>query len=185
MAEPTFAVVPAKAVAKGDKWTKKSTPDMGPIGKYENTYTYTYLGRDRKDKKLDRIKVDMRLTYKGPGDATGVGGLPFTIKSADLKTTAATGTLLFDRNKGRVVCLELNVKLQGKLIISIGGQETEVELSQTQKTTVKTTDANPVLRKKARRDDSELERLRQENERLRRQLEAVRDALRRDGKPDD
>ncbi|HZY84541.1 MAG TPA: DUF6263 family protein, partial [Gemmataceae bacterium] len=182
MAETSFAPMLGRPVRPGDTWARTSTLDMGPVGNYQTKYTYTYQGRDRKDKKLDRIKVDTRITYKGPGAVAGAGGLPFTIKNADLKTTTATGTLLFDRNKGRVVRLELNLKLQGKLTVSIGGQETQVELSQTQKTTVKTTDANPVFRKKERRDDGELERLRQENERLRRQLEAVREALRRDGK---
>jgi Family of unknown function (DUF6263) len=178
-AEETFAALRAGPIRPGDSWARKNTLDMGPIGKYETKYTYTYVGRD---KKLDKIKVDTRLTYKGPGDVAGVGGLPFTIKSADLKSTNATGTILFDRSRGRVACLELNLKLQGKLTISIGGQESEVELSQTQKTTVKTMDTNPVTRAKARGEDNELQRLRQENERLRRQLEAVREALRRDGR---
>jgi cell division protein FtsB len=76
------------------------------------------------------------------------------------------------------------------LSVSIGGQETQVELSQTQKTTVRTTDANPVARKATAEDDElrrlryENEQLRQENERLRGQLDAVREALRRDGRKD-
>jgi hypothetical protein len=144
MAEPTFAVVPDKAVTKGDKWTKKSTLDMGPIGKYENTYTYTYEGKDPKDNKLDKIKVDTQLTYKEPGDVAGVGGLPFKIKSADLKSTKASGEVLFDESKGRVQSSKSEMELSGKLSIEIGGQTTTVDLSQTQKTDVETSDTNPV-----------------------------------------
>jgi len=81
MAEPTFAVVPPK---EGDsKWTRKTTLDMGPIGKYENTYNYTYEGKEGQgDKALEKIKLDTELTYKEPGpDQAGQGGLPFKIKS--------------------------------------------------------------------------------------------------------
>jgi ribosomal protein S25 len=144
MAEPTFAVVPDKAVTKGDHWERKSTLDMGPIGKYENKYTYTYEGKDPKDNKLDKIKVDTQLTYKEPGDVAGVGGLPFKIKSADLKSTKASGEVLFDGAKGRVQSSKSEMELSGKLSIEIGGQTTTVDLSQTQKTDVETSDTNPV-----------------------------------------
>ncbi len=148
MAEPTFAVVPDKAVAKGDTWTKTSTLDMGPIGKYENKYTYTYEGKDEKDKKLDKIKVDTQLTYKEPGDVAGVGGLPFKIKSADLKSTNAIGSVLFDEAKGRVDKSNSKMELSGKLSIEIGGQTTTVDLSQTQTTDVESSDTNPIPAKK-------------------------------------
>src|SRR5206468_8946887 len=42
MAEPTFAVVPGKDVKKGDTWDRGSKIDMGPLGRYDNTYKYTY-----------------------------------------------------------------------------------------------------------------------------------------------
>jgi hypothetical protein len=149
MAEPTFAVVPDKPVAKGDKWERKSTLDMGPIGKYENTYTFTYEGKDEKEKKLDKIKVDTKLTYKEPAaDAQGAGGLPFKIKSAELKSKDATGTILFNNDKGRVEKSGMKLELSGNLSIEIGGSTTKVELSQTQETTVDTSDDNPVKAKK-------------------------------------
>jgi hypothetical protein len=145
MAEPTFAVVPPHPVAKGDTWKRTSTLDMGPIGKYENVYTFTYEGRD--DKKLDKIKVDTQLTYKEPGDVAGVGGLPFKIKSADLKSTNATGEVLFDAAKGRVQSSKSKMELSGKLSIEIGGQTTTVDLSQTQTTDVESSDTNYVQKK--------------------------------------
>jgi hypothetical protein len=149
MAEPTFAVVPDKPVAKGEKWTRSSSLDMGPIGKYENTYTFTYEGKDEKEKKLDKIKVDTVLKYKEPAaDAAGVGGLPFRIKSADLKSTNATGTIWFNNDKGRVEKSNMSLKLEGTLSIEIGGQTTKVDLSQTQETTVETTDTPPAELKK-------------------------------------
>ena len=142
MADPAFAVVPGKAVKKGDSWDKKSKMNMGPIGTYEADYKYTYEG---KDGKLDKIKQDTTLKYTAP---TTEGGavLPFKIKSADLKSKDASGVILFDAEKGRVESTDLKLKLDGKLNIDIGGSTTEVELTQEQTTKVKTLDKDPVAK---------------------------------------
>jgi hypothetical protein len=144
MAEPTFAVVPTKPVAPKDTWTRTSTLDMGPIGKYDNEYKYTYEGREAKQ---DKITVDTTLKYTPPGEVAGVGGLPFKIKSADLKSTNAKGTILFSEEKGRVEKSNMSLDLDGKLSIEIGGQTTEVKLTQTQKTEVETSDKSFVEKK--------------------------------------
>jgi hypothetical protein len=139
MAQPTFAAIPNKEVAKGESWKKESELNMGPIGKYKNTFTYTYEGKDDKDKKLDKIKVETKLEYVAPADQPG-GALPFRIKAADLKTTSASGTILFDPEKGRIEKSNMNLEMKGKLTIEIGGQTTEVDLSQVQDTKVETAD---------------------------------------------
>ncbi len=141
MAEPTFAVIPTDAVEKGKKWTKKTTLDMGPIGKYENEYIYTYEGLD---KDLDKIEVATKLSYLPPGQTEGIGGLPFRIKSAKLESKDSKGTILFNRNKGRVEKSDMSVNLGGSLDIEIGGQQTKVDLEQKQTTEIATSDTNPV-----------------------------------------
>ena len=141
MAEPTFAVVTTEPVEKGKKWTKQTTLDMGPIGKYTNDYTYTYEG---EDKDLDTIKVETKLTYNPPDKTEGPGGLPFKIKSADLKSKSSSGTVWFNRKKGRVEKSKTDLDLAGKLTIEIGGQSTDVDLNQKQTTEVDTSDKNPV-----------------------------------------
>jgi hypothetical protein len=146
MADPAFSVVPNKSVKKGDTWEKKSTLNMGPIGSYETTYKYTYEGKDDKDKKLDRIKVDTTLKYTPPA-AAAAGALPFKIVSADLKSKDASGVILFDNEKGRVASSEMKLKLEGTLKIDISGMTSDVTLDQTQNTSVKTTDDNPVKKK--------------------------------------
>jgi Family of unknown function (DUF6263) len=144
MAEPTFASVPNKEVAKGDKWTKENTLDMGPIGKYTNNYTYTFEGPEGK---LDKIKVDATLKYVPPDEKSSAAGLPFKIKSADLKSTGGSGSVMFDPEKGRVDRSNFKLDLNGDLNIEIGGQTTKVELKQTQETTVETSDTNPLQKK--------------------------------------
>jgi len=150
MADPTFAAVPNASKKKGDSWEKTTNLDMGPIGKYENKYKYTYDGKSTtKDKeKFDSIKVETTLGYKPPDEKAAGGGLPFKIKSADLASKNAKGTILFDPDKGRVVEQEMEVELNGKLTIEIGGQSTVVTLDQKQTTNVKTSDTNPITAKK-------------------------------------
>ncbi len=154
MAAPTFAALPSKEVAKGDHWDAKSVLDMGPIGKYENTFTYTYDGKntDAKEdaeKKWDKIGVKTELKYTPPDEKAQTGGLPFRIKSADLTSKDAAGTIYYDADKGRVARTSMHLTLNGTLSIEIGGQATPVTLSQTQDTTVDTSDANPVEAKKS------------------------------------
>ena len=148
MAEPTFAVITNEAVEKGKQWKKETKLDMGPIGTYKNEYTYTYDGTDDKS-KTDKITVVTKLTYSPPEKTDGVGGLPFKIKSADLTSKNATGTVWFSRDKGRVEKSDMTLDLTGKLEIEIGGQPTKVELTQNQKTEIQTSDQNPVEQKAA------------------------------------
>jgi hypothetical protein len=149
MAEPTFAVIPTTPVAKGDKWSRpKTTLDMGPIGKYENTYNFVYEGTKGDNKDLHVIKVETLLTYKEPSDVGGQGGLPFKIKSAKLNSKPEAGEVLFNSAKGRVEKFNQKLTLSGKLQIEIGGQSTEVDLNQTQESSIETSDDNPLPKKK-------------------------------------
>jgi hypothetical protein len=146
MADPAFSVVPNKPVKPGDSWTRDSKLNMGPIGSYDTSYKYTLAGPDAKDKDLEKITVDTTLKYTPPAEGTATQ-LPFKIKKADLKSSEAKGTVLFNVAKGRVASSDMGLKLDGKLSIEIGGMTTDVDLSQTQTTTVKTSDENPVAKK--------------------------------------
>jgi len=148
MAEASFGFVTGKEVKKGESWEKKSKLDMGPIGSYDNTFKYTYEGKntdakEEKDKKLDKIKVETTLKYSPPADPAAGNTLPFRIKAANLASKDAGGTILFDGDKGRIDSSTLGLTLTGDLSIEIGGQTTKVELSQKQTTTVKTSDEKP------------------------------------------
>jgi RNA polymerase sigma factor (sigma-70 family) len=145
MADPMFLFLRMELrkdpppLAKGDTWRRQSELDMGPIGKYDTTYQYTYEG---KDGMLDKIKVESKLRYKAPGE-NAPGGLPYKIKSADLKSKDGTGTLWFDDARGRLDHSEMTQKLDGTLGIEIGGMTTEVKLQQEIQTTIRVRDDNP------------------------------------------
>jgi len=145
MADPTFGVIKnGEEVAKNATWDRTSSLNMGPIGTYDNKYTYTYEGKDEKDKKLDKIKVTTTLTYKPPQDnPAGAAALPFKIKSAQLSSKNAGGEVYFNNETGRIDHSDMKVELEGTLNIEIGGQTTEVKLSQTQNSSITTSDKPP------------------------------------------
>src|SRR5260370_39286377 len=87
------------------------------------------------------MKVERSLKYTAPTEgAGGGGGLPFKIKSADLKSTKAEGAILFNPETGRIEGSTMTLKLNGTLSIEIGGQTTEVTLDQVQDSTVDNSD---------------------------------------------
>src|SRR5204863_462927 len=133
--------LPGKKVKKNETWPRKSTLDMGPIGKYETTYTYTYEGQD-KDKN-EKIGVKTELKYSPP-EAKDAANLPFKIKAATLEAKDSTGTIVYDPKTGWVKSSEMTMKLTGKLTIEIGQQSTDVELVQDQTTKITTSADNPL-----------------------------------------
>lgn len=147
MAEPPFMVTPdkGKKVKPGDTWARESKLAMGPIGSYDAKYTFTYKGPEKlsvdgKEGTYEKIEMKTDLTYKAP-DPKETSPLPFKIEGGSLKATEASGTIYFDKDKGRVVKTDMKVKLEGKLDILVADQKATVELSQTQDTTTTTTDA--------------------------------------------
>ena len=139
MSEPTFRVVPTKAVGKGDTWDLTTNLKLGPIGSYASAYKYTYEG---KEGALDKISIAATLKYE-PGTSAS-GSLPFKIENAKLESTKAAGSVLFDNAKGRAEKSSMNMEVKGTLTIDIGGQKTAVDINQSQSTTFETSDANPV-----------------------------------------
>jgi hypothetical protein len=146
MADPTFGLLPPKAVAKGETWNRESKLSLGPIGGYKSNLKYTYEGPDDKNKDLAKIKIETTLTYEPPTDAGD--GLPFKIKDAKLTSKNAKGDVLFDVKKGRLEKSNQSLELEGELNIEIGGMTTKVELKQKQDTTITTSD-QPQVKKPA------------------------------------
>jgi len=145
MAEPLFAALPGKKVTKGKEdatWKRTSKLDMGPIGSYETTYTYTYDGPD-KDKKEEKIGIKTDLKYTPPTDK-GDQTLPFKIKDAKLEPKDASGTIVYDPKAGWVKSLEMKMTLTGNLTIEIGQQSTTVDLTQDQTTKITTSAESPI-----------------------------------------
>jgi hypothetical protein len=143
MADPTFALLPPNPVVKkGETWEKPSDLNLGPIGSYSTRTKYTYDGQDAQNADLAKLKAETTLTYRPPGANEPAEGLPFKIKTADLKSKDGTGTIAFDVKKGRLDNSSMKLTLEGNLTIEIGGNPTPVNLKQEQTTTLKTGDTS-------------------------------------------
>lgn len=133
MAVPSWGAFP---VAGKKTWDRTSDLKLPGIGTYKTTYNYT-------QESDEKVKIDAKLTYSAPG--ADRGALPFTIKDgSSLTTKTASGTATLDKAKGRITDSKMTMELEGNLKIDVAGMETDVNLSQTQVTEVKSSDTNPV-----------------------------------------
>jgi hypothetical protein len=145
MTDPTYKLFPETPKKKTDKWEKKTNLNLGPIGSYELTYKFTYLEPDKEgDKKdFDKIEVETVINYTAPKE--GTDGLLFRIKDGSKLTSdpaGSKGVVYYDPKNQRIAEATINIKLKGDLIVVIGGTDTKVELTQEQKTVIKTADTS-------------------------------------------
>lgn len=140
MGDALFAVVPNKSVAKGDTWFTEDKTTMPSLGALNIKRNFTYVG---KKGSLEEIKFDAKLLKHEPPAGNAGGALPFTLKKLDLNKFTTEGTVLFDGAKGRVDSSNATVTMNGKMTIEIQNMETTIDLQQTQKMAVKTSDTNP------------------------------------------
>jgi len=149
MSEQTWAAIPTTPKKKGEIWPGKSELNLGPIGTYTNEYKYTFEGEDKDNTKLDRISVKPSMVYSAPKEKKGKDeALPFDIKDGSKLTSddgASSGTVLFDREKGRIASSNMKMKVTGTVVIDIGGTDTRVELVQDQESKLATADTKEEL----------------------------------------
>jgi len=137
-AEEAFGFLPNKAVDKGEKWKSSLTVPMGPIGTFKAENSYTYQGKSADG---DEIAVAASMTYMPPkGDG---GDLPFKVVKGDLKSEGAKGTIIFDREKGRMVRYTMNMVLKGSLTMEVQGNQIQMDMVQDQKSTIRVLDKPP------------------------------------------
>ena len=137
MTDPTFKLLPAGTKKKGDKWERKTSLSLGPLGSYELIYKFAYVEPDKKD--FDKFEVETVINYTAPKESTD--GLLFRIKDGSKLTSdpaGSKGVVYYDPKLQRIAEATINIKLRGDLIVSIGGTDTKVGLTQEQKTTIKT-----------------------------------------------
>jgi hypothetical protein len=147
MTDPTYKLFPDGPKKKGDKWEKKSSLNLGPIGSYELTYKFTFVDPETAPDKaaykdFDKIEVETIINYTAPKDTEG---LLFRIKEGSKLTSdpaASKGVVYYDSKNQRIPFAEIKIKLKGDLTVVIGGTDTKVELTQEQTTTIKTGDTS-------------------------------------------
>ncbi len=141
MAEPLFAALPGKRVRKGERWSEKSTLELGGLGNYTTLSRYVFEGRDSANRELGRIAVTQQLKYTAAPPGAGLA-LPFKIIRCDFKKAEGTGTIWVNLSKGRTERSQTTKRLGGRMTIEVGGMKTELDLDQTQKTTTTISDVS-------------------------------------------
>lgn len=144
MADPSFGLLPDAPKAAGEKWERKSTLSLGPVGAYDLKYDLTFKGKDNDKKHLDRVEIAPTVGYKAP-PADGGEGFLFKVKggnmdSKPLDADQKASYFLYNPNNGRLEQALISLKLEGKLNVSIGNQDTPVEVQQKQTTLIETQD---------------------------------------------
>jgi len=135
------AFLPDAPVKPGDTWKRKTVISFGTMGEFAADGQYTFRGDEIVDgQALNRIEVKWALDYVPPDKNSG---LPYTIKSADLKTEKAEGAYTFEATAGRLVQFQRNVRVKGTIKVSLGGDDTEMNLESQLTTTFRLLGKNP------------------------------------------
>ena len=127
-AQQEFAFFPGKPVKAGDSWTRQETLTLDSGQALVFQIQYTYDGTvDTNGVKLDKItrlplKVKLTLADDAP--------LPFKLKESKLKPEQS-GTLLFDRDRGRVVERKESMRITGDITFIANGNDLPARLQLT------------------------------------------------------
>jgi hypothetical protein len=135
-----LAFLPAHPVAQGEKWKREKKLSFGPLGGFKGDTEYVYLGKGKNDQE-EMIGFRSTLAYTAP--AEGEGGLPFRIANGDLAAEKASGTLVFDSVRSRLLHGEHHLLVKGTLNLDVMGTSVAMTLEQTATTTMRLLDGKP------------------------------------------
>jgi hypothetical protein len=122
-----FGFLPAEAVAKNKPWkAKKMKIPLGPLGMLtaENKYTLRETTNEGA-----QISFTTDLDYSPPDKDSGK--VPFKIVDGKLTADEASGIIVFDPDKGRLVRSEEKIVLKGTLKIEAAGSQFDLSAEQT------------------------------------------------------
>ncbi|GBD35961.1 hypothetical protein HRbin36_01077 [bacterium HR36] len=142
-----FNFLPDKPVAPGDNWQRQITFAVGPLGTLTLQQTLTYEGTVAvASKRLDRISVSAKCAYAPPKPSDD---FPLRVTKGELQTDYVKGTILFDREEGRLASAEWQAKYRLKLTVASakpdGGKEFSMEMTQIQQNRTEVSEERPNL----------------------------------------
>jgi hypothetical protein len=144
-ATDVFGVLPAKPVSGGDEWggDQKRELSLGPLGNFTTTRTFTYEGKDNLGgKTFDKITFKGTAAYSPPKSGEG-GPFPFQVTKGDLKMEEIQGKVWFDDAAGRLVGMEVSLRVKGTMTVVVNGNTLDTELDQERTTRTRVLDKAP------------------------------------------
>jgi hypothetical protein len=124
-----FSLFPDILLRQGEPWERTETMDIGSGQTLTFQRKYEYQGTVDKDgRTLDKIGVKATtVSYAmDPSPET-----PVAVPKSDLKIDSSDGTILFDRELGRIVESKSKTRITGDMTLSIMGNDLESKLDLT------------------------------------------------------
>jgi hypothetical protein len=132
--EQALGVLPDGPARPGEPWERTEAVDGGSGLELVLRKKYEYAGTEKKgDKALDKITAKV-IDAKCRQDADSSS--PLKLTRSDLKVDSSEGTILFDREAGRVVESRERLELKGNLTLSAQGQDQPCRFDLTLRTEV-------------------------------------------------
>jgi hypothetical protein len=137
-AENGFLQVPDRVLNKGDRWDRKRSQTMGPLGSLNLTESYTHAGMQG-----DRVQLTLTAQAAHVPAKANEFGLPFQITKVDLKASNLKGTAEFDPSLGRLHQAETSIQVKGSITLVNQGQTTVYDVDHEETTRVRFLDKKP------------------------------------------
>ncbi len=138
IAELTFFQPPSPA-GSGRTWDRPTTHRWGPLGNWSGKVVFRPM--QQRD-NLMPFSYTLQLKHHPPKPSDDA--LPFRIVQAEFQHRQAGGTIVYDRDKGRVVQAKEDFSVQGQLILELLGQEVPVGLDESQTFDIHISEGKPV-----------------------------------------
>jgi hypothetical protein len=133
-----FEIVPGVPAKSGQNWQRGSEVSMGPMGNFKLATTFTYTGF-----KDGAERISTRATFSFQPSKVDAGALGLKIQKLDLTTKEATGLVVFDNVKGRLVLREMNLPVAGTMVVERLDEQIEVQFDGLEKRTIRMMDKRP------------------------------------------
>jgi len=121
-------------------WEHPFAHSWGPLGSWSGKVVYSQL--EPRDGLL-RFSYAFALTHQPP--KAGGSSLPFQIVRTDFQHQKAGGAIAFDASRGRVVEVNEEFPVRGRLTVELLGQEVPVGLEETQHFRIRVLDRKPAV----------------------------------------
>jgi hypothetical protein len=132
-----YSLFPDKPVKKGDRWMRETVTRIGGGQTLTFENFYEYQGTVEKGgKTFDKISV---FTNSVKYAISAPAGSMVDVKDSDLKIDSSSGTLLYDRELGRVVESTSTVHIVGAMTLSVNNMDlgTKIDLTMEQSSAIK------------------------------------------------
>lgn len=116
----TFGMFPKTALRPGEPWDRTEIMDIGGGQTLTFLRKYEYVGTTEENgKTLDKLSVKASTISYQMDNPTS----PIQLGKSDLKIASSDGTILFDREAGRIVSSDVKSRITGDLTLIINGKD--------------------------------------------------------------